>query len=82
MPSLQIRKLPEDLYLALKQAAARKHRSISQQAIVSLNRGLRPRIDNKERRKKVLESIEENSARWASISDEQIVQWIREDRDH
>ena len=38
MAILQIRDLPEDLYLDLRNAAERSHRSIAQQAIVELRK--------------------------------------------
>ncbi|HQU71848.1 MAG TPA: argininosuccinate lyase, partial [Calditrichia bacterium] len=39
MPSLQVRDLPDHLYQKLKDMAAAEHRSISQQAIVMLEKG-------------------------------------------
>jgi plasmid stability protein len=38
MPILQIRELPDDLYLDLRREAARSHRSIAQQAVVELRK--------------------------------------------
>ena len=38
MAILQIRDLPEDLYLDLRNSAERSHRSIAQQAIVELRK--------------------------------------------
>ena len=40
MPTLQIRDLPDDVYLAVAVAAQAEHRSISQQAIMELRRAL------------------------------------------
>jgi hypothetical protein len=38
MATLQIRDMPDDLYLELRNAAERSHRSIAQQAIVELRK--------------------------------------------
>lgn len=60
MPSLQIRKLPDDLYQTLTFRAEQAHRSLAQQALIELriategtNTGLRQRI---------LETISQNIA--------------------
>ena len=41
MPTLVIKSLPDDIYLRLKNAAKNQHRSMTQQAIVVLDQGLR-----------------------------------------
>ena len=50
MPSLQVRELPEPIYRKLKQAAELEHRTLAQQAIVTLAKGLDIISDSKERR--------------------------------
>ena len=54
MASLQIRKLPKNIYSLLKQRAEAEHRSIAQEAIVLLAKGLDTSISPKERRAKLL----------------------------
>ena len=50
MASLQIRKLPENIYFMLQQRTEAEHRSIAQEAIVLLAKGLDTSIAPKERR--------------------------------
>jgi len=57
MASLQVRELPAILYGELKRAAEREHRSLSQQAIVVLKRGLRMEENPKERRARILDEL-------------------------
>ena len=57
MASLQIRKLPENIYFLLKQRAQAEHRSIAQEAIVILAKGLNTSIAQKERRTRLLQRI-------------------------
>ena len=40
MPSIQVRDLPEEIYNKIKNNAQKDHRSLSQQAIVTLKKGL------------------------------------------
>ena len=81
MASLQIRKLPENFYFLLKQRAEAEHRSIAQEAIVLLVKGLDTSIAPKERRTKLLQKIKEeaelNSRTVAKLDP---VELIREDR--
>ncbi len=81
MPLLQIRKLPENIYNALKRAAKREHRSLSQQAIITLARGLNEPVNNTDRRKLILNKIKEENHLWRQWKDIDIAAWIREDRD-
>ena len=59
MASLKIRKLPEKIYFMLQQRAEAEHRSIAQEAIVLLAKGLDTSIAPKERRARLLQKIEE-----------------------
>lgn len=40
MPALQVREFPEELYAQLKEAARKQHRSVTQQVIVFIEKGL------------------------------------------
>lgn len=55
MPSLQIRDLPDDIYLALSFRARQEHRSLAQQAVAELRRI--PALTSGERRKAMVERI-------------------------
>ena len=57
MPTLQIRDLPEHLHNRLKEEAGKQHRSLSQQAVVALSKGIGKPLDAKARRKQLLERI-------------------------
>ena len=81
MASLQFRELPENIYSLLKLRAEAEHRSIAQEAIVLLAKGLDTSITAKERRTKLLQRIEEE----AEINSEPAakhdpVELVREDR--
>ena len=54
MASLQVRELPENIYSLLKRRAEAEHRSIAQEAIVLLAKGLDTSIDLKKRRAKIV----------------------------
>ena len=81
MASLHIRKLPENIYFLLKQRAEAEHRSIAQEAIVLLAKGLDTSIAPKESRASLLQKIEEEaelkSGTAAKLNPEEL---IREDR--
>ena len=80
MPLLQVRDCPEDIYKKVTITAKRKNRTIGQQIIALLEKGLGQEQPNIERRKQVLERIKARK-----ISDElkkvDAVALIREDRD-
>ena len=57
MPSLQVRELPEHIYQKLRETAIASHRSLAQQAIIAIARGLETELDPKTRRIMVLEKI-------------------------
>ena len=59
MASLQIWKLPENIYSLLQQRAEAEHRSISQEAIVLLAKGLDTSTSPKERLARLLQRSEE-----------------------
>ena len=61
MASLNIKKLPENIYSLLKRRAEAEHRSIAQEAIVLLAKRLDTSIAPKERRARLLQKIEEEA---------------------
>ncbi len=80
MPSLQVRELPENIYQLLQKKAADEHRSLSQEAIIVLAKGLNTSISHKARREKLLQSIAENQTN-KNITEIDPVKFIQEDRD-
>lgn len=80
MPTLQIRNLPEDLHRELAERARREGRSLTQEAIVLLRRGLQEHEDPRERRRRL---FAEWSARPIKIKGEMTPPevLIREDRE-
>ncbi|MBW1716575.1 MAG: hypothetical protein JRH08_13450 [Deltaproteobacteria bacterium] len=81
MPSLQIRDLPEPIYQKLKEQAAKEFRSLSQQAITVLAKGLGVSKDSKSRRKEILEQISKNPVGPSGDTLPDPVAMIREDRE-
>ena len=81
MASLNIRKIPENVYFLLQQRAEAEHRSIAQEAIVLLAKGLDTSIAPKERRTKLLQKIEEEAELYSgTVAKLDPVELIREDR--
>lgn len=79
MPFLQVRDIPDHLYRLLADQAAKERRSLAQQAVAVLARGLEVELDAKARRQKVLRAIKESSqARPVRLKDP--AKLIREDR--
>jgi hypothetical protein len=80
MPLLQVRECPEDVYKKVALVAKRQNRTIAQQVVVLLEKGLGQEESNIERRKQLLSKIESRH-----ISDKakaiDAVALIREDRD-
>ncbi len=81
MPTLQVRDLPEDVYLQLKERARRENRSISQQTISILQEYLEINPSPKSRRKEVLETIDQFEIPSETANSIDSVSWIREDRE-
>lgn len=81
MPSLQVRELPDHIYLSLCQEAEAQHRSIAQQAVATLARGLKLEIAPQVRRKAVLDAVREEVACYVASGLPNPAQLIREDRD-
>ncbi|MEM7657276.1 MAG: hypothetical protein AAF399_14170 [Bacteroidota bacterium] len=81
MPSLQVRNVPEHIYQALKAAASEERRSMSQQAIIALERGLALTPDFQERRKAFLAEMAARQKSLSKFSDVDVVGWVQADRD-
>lgn len=80
MPSLQVREMPPAIYNKLQKNAKQQHRSLAQETVVTLARGLDTRVSNIERRAALLNQIAQNPA----INSQQLpdpVALIREDRE-
>ena len=81
MPSIQIRDLPEQIYSKIKNNAQKDHRSLSQQAIVTLHPGLGIDENHKERRRILVDQIMSRRVAFDIAKLENPVNLIREDRD-
>ena len=57
MSSLQVRELPDNLYRLLQKKAQKEHRSLSQEAIAVLAKGLNTSISHQDRRQELLQEI-------------------------
>jgi len=79
MPTLQVRDLPEDVYIQLNYLAEKEHRSLAQETIVLLKEGMDTKLGNKERRKRLLEKMKMLDIDGNIVTDP--VTFIREDRD-
>ena len=79
MPTLQVRDLPEDIYVKLNMLANEENRSIAQQTIVLLREGLGLHKNNKLRRKALLDKLTEN--KYPEIKQIDVIRLIREDRE-
>ena len=79
MPSLQVRELPENIYQLLQKKATDEHRSLSQEAIIVLAKGLNTVVSHKARREKLLQLIAENQTS-KEITEFDPVNFIQEDR--
>jgi len=81
MPSLQVRDLPKQIYRKLQINAQKDHRSLSQQAIVTLKKGLDIDENPKERRRILVDQILSRRVLIDSDKLDDPVNLIREDRD-
>jgi hypothetical protein len=79
MPTLQVRDLPEDVYVRLSAVAKEENRSLAQQTIVLLRESLGLDNNSKLRRKGVLARIDEKG--YKDVEGVDPVELIREDRD-
>jgi hypothetical protein len=81
MPSLQVRELPEHIYLRLCREAEIQHRSIAQQAVAALARGLQLELDPRSRRSMLLTRINSEPISLNAAPPADPAQLIREDRE-
>jgi hypothetical protein len=80
MPLLQVRDFPEDVYEEITFEAHRQNRTIAQQAIILIKKGLGEKMSNKERRRL---AIERTFARNVpqNVKSVDYIKFVREDRD-
>jgi hypothetical protein len=80
MPLLQVRDFPEDVYEKITFEAHRQNRTIAQQAIILIKKGLGEEMSNKERRRL---AIERTFARNVpqNVKSVDYVKFVHEDRD-
>jgi len=81
MPSIQVRDLPEQIYRKLQNNAKKDHRSLSQQAIVTLKKGLGIGDNPKERRRVLISQILSREFDFNMDKIEDPVDIIRKDRE-
>ena len=80
MPLLQVRNFPADIYEEISFEAKRQNRTIAQQTIVLIKKGLGEEISLKEQRRRLLERINSRDIP-ESVKAIDPVKLIREDRD-
>lgn len=79
MPLIQVRDVPEHIYRLLAEEAERERRSLAQQVVAVLARGLRVDVDAKARRRALLDIIQAGAvAQTGKLSEPSRL--IREDR--
>jgi len=80
MPSLQVRELPEQIYNKLQAQARKEHRSLPQQAIVTIAKGLTLGENHKKRRAELLNYILSNPIEMKGKNIPDPAKLVREDR--
>lgn len=80
MPSLQVRDLPDNIYHLLQKRAQAENRSLAQEALAILAKGLNTSTSNKSRRADLLKEIEKKFLP-ETLKQFDPVDLIREDRD-
>jgi len=61
MPLIQVRDVPEHIYRLLAEQAERERRSLAQQVVAVLARGLQVEVDAKARRRALIETLRSGS---------------------
>ncbi|MDR1868519.1 MAG: hypothetical protein LBQ82_00885 [Treponema sp.] len=79
MPLLQVRDFPADVYEEITFEARRQNRTIAQQTIVLIKKGLGEEISNRERRRIAVESAIKRDVS-ADAQSVDYVKLVREDR--
>ena len=80
MPLLQVRDFPADIYEEISFEAKRQNRTIAQQTIVLIKKGLGEEISLKEKRRRLFDEIMKRDVP-ESVKAIDPVKLIREDRD-
>ena len=80
MPLLQVRDFPEDIYGEITFEARRQNRTIAQQTIILIKKGLGEEMSNKERRRLAVERTFSRSIS-QDVKAADYIQFVREDRD-
>jgi hypothetical protein len=81
MKSLQVRDVPEHIYQKLLDESQKEHRSLAQQTIATLAKGLDTVLSPKEKRKELLGKISQTIQDQDTDTLADPVDLIREDRD-
>ncbi len=79
MPTLQVRDLPEDVYIKLNMVANEENRSIAQQTVMLLKESLGLHSNNKLRRKALLNKL--SKKKYPNTDNIDVVELIRKDRE-
>ena len=79
MPTLQVRDLPEDVYIKLNMVANEENRSIAQQTVMLLKESLGLHSNNKLRRKALLDKL--SKKKYPNTDNIDVVELIRKDRE-
>ena len=79
MPLLQVRDFPDDIYEEITFEARRQNRTIAQQTIVLIKKGLGEEISNQERRRLAIERTKKRNIP-ENAKNPDHVKLIREDR--
>ncbi|MBF0287893.1 MAG: hypothetical protein HQM14_08750, partial [SAR324 cluster bacterium] len=61
MKSLQVRDVPDHIYQKLLKESQKEHRSLAQQTITTLAKGLNTQLSPKEKRQELLQKISKNT---------------------
>ncbi|MDR0497507.1 MAG: hypothetical protein LBH42_07830 [Treponema sp.] len=80
MPLLQVRDFPEDVYEVITHEARRQNRTIAQQTIVLIKKGLGEEITGMERRRMALEKANKRNIP-EKVKSFDHVKLVREDRE-
>jgi hypothetical protein len=78
MPLIQVRDVPDHIYRRLVEQAERERRSLAQQTVAVLAKGLQVELDAKARRRALLAGLPSIQPPGSSLADP--VKLIREDR--
>ncbi len=81
MPSLQVRELPENIYSLLQENAKKEHRSLAQEAIITLAKGLNTQTSAQNRRIELLNDIAKSPRLSQAVIDLDPVELLRNDRE-